>query len=335
MSRLYITFFICSILCFACGEKEDSGQPMALNEETGDPAIDAVIEEIRKDSTNAALYAKRGSLYYDRKVYTEAIRDFNKAVMLDSTKAEYFHSLADAYLENNNSHTALEVLEDAKKRFPGDIPTLLKLADFQLILKQYMDGLSNVNKVIEMKPQHAKAYYLKGLFYRDMGSNLQAMEAFQKAVELDPDLSDAYLLMGNMISEENPELALRFYDNALITDPEDVVALHHKALHLHQHGDLDEAMEVYKRIHVLDPRNSDAFYNAGLLYFEIDSIEKAENMFSIAIANDPFYPKAYYYRGETYRLQNDLERAKKDYEKAIELNPSYQLPREQLEMIEE
>lgn len=335
MSRLYITFFICSILCFACTEKEESDQPMVLNKETGDPAIDAVIAEIREDSTNAGLYAKRGSLYYDRKVYTEAIRDFNKAVVLDSTKAEYFHSLADAYLENNNSHTALEVLKDAKNRFPGDIPTLLKLADFQLILKQYMAGLSNVNKVIEKKPQHADAYYLKGLFYRDMGSNLQAMEAFQKAVELDPDLSDAYLLMGNMISEENPELALRFYENALITDPEDVVALHHKALHLHQHGDLDEAMEVYKRIHVLDPRNSEAFYNAGLLFFEIDSIEKAENMFSIAIANDPFYPKSYYYRGETYRLQNDLERAKKDYEKAIELNPSYQLPREQLELIEE
>lgn len=335
MSRLLVLTICMLIGLWACQEQEKEEKAQAINVQTGDPAIDAVSAKIARDSTNAALYAKRGSIYYARQVFRESIRDYNKALLLDSTKINYYHKLADAYLESNDSYTALEVLRDAKRRFPAHIPTLLKLADFQLITKQYLDGLKNVNAAIQKSPQNADAYYLKGLFYRDMNAPLKAMEAFQKAVELNPDLSDAYLIMGNMMSQENPELALRFYNNALLSNPKDAIALHSKALHLHQMGRLDEAIVTYKKVHRLDPRYAEAFYNGGLLYLELDSVQKAQNLFNIAIANDPFFAKSFYYRGETHRMQENWADAMDDYKKALEINPNMKDAQRRLEELKE
>lgn len=323
---------ICILLTMglvAC-QDEDNNRAEVINPETGDPAIDAVSAEIEKDSANAELYAQRGSLYYERQVHREALRDFNQAILLDSTQVGYYHTLADIYLDNNDSYTALEVLKDAKRRFPDDIPTILKLADFQLITQQYMDGMKNVNQTISKDPQNAEAYYLRGMYYREMRTPGKAMESFQKAVELNSELTDAYLIMGDMMSRENEELALRFYENAELNAPENEYVLHSKALHLHQMGRLDEAMEVYKKIHRLNPRYADAFYNGALLYLEIDSVQKAQNLLNIAIANDALYAKSYYYRGETYRMQGKREKAIADYEKALEISPNLSEAQKQL-----
>lgn len=324
-----------SIVTFIACEDPKTQDKVVLNTETGVPEIDKISALIAKDSTNADLYYQRAELYTQREVYTEAIRDYDQAIQLDSTQAMYYHGLADALLDNQMSFEALEMMKKARALFPERIGTALKLSEFQLIVRKYLEALQTTNEIIELKPTEAEAYFMKGMIYRDMGSNAQAMEAFQKAVEFNPELSEAYLYMGDLMSEENPDLALRFYDNAILVDPKNPINHHSKALHLHQRGQLQEAMASYKEAHLLDMQYSEAFFNAGLLYLELDSIPKSYQMFNIAVETEPSFAKAYYYRGLTAELKGDTAQAIGDYQMALRYSPNMGEAQKALSNLEE
>jgi len=332
--RIWIIVALVFVTFIACEDPETQDR-VVLNTKTGVPEIDKISALIEKDSSNADLYYQRAELYAKREVYTEAIRDFDQAIRLDSTQAMYYHGLADALLDNQMSFEAVETMKKARKLFPERVGTALKLSEFQLIVQKYLEALQTVNAIIAMKPTEAEAYFMKGMIYRDMGSNAQAMESFQKAVEFNPELSEAFLYMGDMMSEENPEMALRFYDNAILVDPKNPINHHSKALHLHQRGQLQEAIIAYKEAHLLDMQYSEAFFNAGLLYLELDSIPKSYNMFNIAVETEPSFAKAYYYRGLTAEIQGNTAQARGDYQMALQYSPNMREAQKALSNLEE
>ena len=130
-------FLVLSLLLIFSGCKEDKRTPDTEESVDASSPSQLVTKELIADPENPDLYIARGKVYYDQGDYDLAIDDFNAAISLDSTKAEYYHLLADGYLDNNQSRDALEVMNKVVEKQPERIPSLLKLSEFQLILKQY------------------------------------------------------------------------------------------------------------------------------------------------------------------------------------------------------
>jgi len=339
MVQLRSFFYICMVLSLSMGcqngdssSKEDT---QILNESSGDPAIDGISAKIDERPGDASLYHDRGMMYMGREVYSEAIRDFTLALELQPERPIYYEALADAYLMNNMSFDALEVMKDAYGTFPDSAQVGLKLAKYHLILEQYLAAMNLTNKIIEKQPGLADAYLFKGMVYRDMEAPVKAMEAFQTAVELDAGLTDAWLIMGEMMAEEDLDLAIRFYENAERSAPDQLRPIHAHALFLHQNEQWDAAIEKYREAHRKDPSASKSFYNAGLLFLELDSLQQAQNMFDVAIGNDPMYAKAYYYRGMTAEGQSDTTQALADYMRAQQIDPNIATLSERIENLQE
>lgn len=327
MARLNTLMYLMIALTFlaACqsdGDGNKKQEKEVLNESSGDPAIDQVSAQIDERPGDAELYFERGQIYMDREVYSEAIRDFTMAMELQGGKAKYYEALADAYLNNNMSFDALEVMKDAYDAFPDSTQVGLKLAKYHLILEQYLASMNLTNKMIQENPGLADAYLFQGVIYREMETPLKAMEAFQTAVELDAGLTDAWIEMGEMMGEEDLDLASRFYQNAERSAPNELRPIHAHALFLHQNEQWGAAIAKYKEAHEKDPTASETFYNAGLLYLELDSLEDATAMFDIAVGNDPLFAKAYYYRGMAAEWQENWASALEDYQRAQQINPN-------------
>lgn len=310
----------------ACGGQQEGEQQEEQPKigSTGNPTIDGLTQEIAKDQGNPALYAQRGDVFYENRGYDEAILDYAQAIRLDSTEPVYYHKLADAYLDYFKSRRALEILEGAAERFPEHIPTLLKLSEYHLILTQYEESMRTIDRILKIDPQNAEAYFMFGMNFEERQDTARAINSYQKAVELDAELVDGWINLGQLYAGIGDPLALRYFDNATRIAPENITALHAKADYLTSTGDLEGAVSLYRKIATLDPQYEEAYYNSGLLYLDMDSLSKAEQQFDLTVKTSPTHIRGYYFRGLSRELQGEVEAAIADYEQALRMAPEYE-----------
>lgn len=331
-STIFFTIWLTALLLSACGGGSEPAAPDEVNlNNSGNPAIEGVTEKIRQDPDNPELYATRAALFYENEGYDEAIQDLEKALSYDSTQVEYLHLLADVYLDYYKSRKALETMERAAELHPERIPTLLKLSEFQLILKQYEASMRTIDRILKIDPQNEEAYFMFGMNFKETGDTARAINSFQEAVELNPDLIDAWINLGQLHAAFGNSIAGRYFDTALEIAPRNVQALHAKAVYLTDQDKLQEAIELYRKINTVDPQYDEAYYNTGLLYMELDSVQQAYQHFDLAIKTFPLHIRAYFYRGYAAELMGNSSRARQDYEQALRLAPDYELPKQRLE----
>lgn len=324
-TKNYPFLIVCLVLLpgiFSCGNGSQQ-DPQQTTAAAGIPAIEQLTKKIETSPNDASLYAARGAIWYENQGFDEGIADVEKAISLDSTKPEYFHALADMYLDYFKSRLALNTMQRAAAAFPRRIPTLLKLAEFQFILQQHTEALVTLERIRQMDPQNAEMFFMFGRVFKEMGKTEQAINAFQSAAENDATLTDAWVNLGELVAGKNPEAAGRYFDNALRVDSTNIAALHAKAYFLsNRKNDLAGAVLLYKKINAIDPQYEDGFYNLGLLYLDMDSLEQARKSFDIAIQVAPTFANAYYYRGVTHEKLGDKAKAQADFDNAKRLKPA-------------
>lgn len=323
---------LCSIACKQ-SEKDAVGKDDASNIYEGDLALEGVSRAIQSDPYNLKLRYDRAEMLYNREFYDQAIADLEYAIKLDSTQIEPYHFLADIYLDYYRSEDALLTLRKVLKLQPKRIATHLKLSEFLHILKNYDKSILAANDVLGIDQNNAEAYFMIGMNFRAMGEDQRATNSFQRAVELDAELTDAWIILGELHDQKNNPIALQYYSNAINVSPDNIQALHAKAFYLQNHDQLDPAIQLYKQINVLDPQYEDAYFNTGILYMEMDSIPKAYEHFNILINIDPENSLAYYFRGLTYELVGDTDKARNDYQQALNLDPSNEKAKDALAAI--
>ncbi len=320
------------MLAAACGGDSNNAQQgqdsAALT--TGNPAIDGLSEEIAKNPNQPDLLAERARLFYENDGYDEAIRDLNLALRLDSSNVEYMHLLADVYLDYFKSRLALKTMEQAAERYPQRIPTLLKLSEFQHILKMHEESMRTIDRVLKIDPQNADAYFMFGMNFRETGDTIRAINSFQKAVELNSEIADGWINLGQLYQSIGDPLAARYFENAVRVAPNNINALHARADYLSDVGQLAEAIDMYREIIRVDPQYEDAYFNSGLIYMDMDSIEAAKKQFDIALQVSPTLIQAYYFRGLAHEMLGNAGAARKDYEQALRMAPNYEQAQEGL-----
>lgn len=292
---------------------------------------------LQADPNNDSLYYQRAKVYYNLEAYDEALKDLNHAISIDSMRPAYYHLLADVFLDYgrpNDSRRAIEVLKLAAKRFPGRIPTLLKLSEFQLIVKQHSDALGTLNQVLQIDPQNAEAFFMAGRVALDKGDTTAAVASFQKSVKINADNADAWIFLGRIFSNKDNPVAVQYFDNALRVDTNNVDARQDLGMFYKRRGEFDKAFKEYRDIIIRNPDYSDAYFDMGMIYLELDSLDKAYNNFDIAIKTDPIFVKAYYWRGVTSEKQGNLPSALVDYKQASGMSPDYQEAKEAKERLE-
>ena len=303
-----------------CGQKDSKNSDEFVG--TGDTAIDGLTAAIRNTPNDASLYAQRATFYYQKEGYDEAIKDLKKALLIDSTNAEYYHLLADVQLDYYRSFEAIQTIEKVLRIYPESMPSLQKLSEFQYLLEQYNESINTANRMLKLDPQNADAYFMIGVNLRELDEPQKAINALQRTVELNPDIVDAWLILGQMHAENDSPLAKRYFDSALEIEPENIEVLHAKAFYLMEQEQLEESIALFRNITRIDPQYDLAYFNVGLLYLDIDSIQNAYEQFQIVTKISPTNAKAYYYSGVALGLMRRNEAAKQNFEQALRFDPN-------------
>ncbi len=154
-------------------------------------------------------------------------------------------------------------------------------------LFQDIYGFAQVNNTKHKLSIKTATDYFQEAYEEDNAE--QAIVLYQKAIEIKPDMHEAYNNMGIFYSE------LEKYQ---------------------------EAINAYQKAIKIKPDNHEAYYNMGNAYGKLGEYQKAINVYQKAIEIKPDEHNAYYNMGNTYRELKKYQKAINAYQKAIEIEPS-------------
>ena len=290
-------------------------------------AIEALSAQLAETPEDASLYARRGQIYADNDVLDLAIADFESSIRYDSNVAEVWHALADAQLDNLRSREALATMIYAGSQFKDRVPTLLKLAEFQLILRRHDDAVATLERAGRADPTEGEVFFMLGQVLEDQDSTATAepIQAYERAVELNPDLLDAWLRIAELYARRGNPIAERYYETATEIDRSNPLPARMLADYYAAQDRLADAVAAYDRAIALDPQYAEALYNSGLVLLDMDSVARAQRQFELATQVAPDYVEARYYLGVALELLGNGPGARRAYEEALRMAPGFKL----------
>jgi DNA-binding winged helix-turn-helix (wHTH) protein/Tfp pilus assembly protein PilF len=184
-------------------------------------------------------------------------------------------------------------------------------------------GLDHFQRAIKLDPNFALAYVGVAHYYFNVGGARQesialAKAAAERALELDPDLAEAYAVRGLLYSQYdwNFVAAEKDMKRALELDSTSRVVQQDLALQLALQGRVNESLTESRKALALDPFNAALNLNVGWLLYSTRSYNEAQAHFQQMIAARIYLPGSYSWMAQIY---DALGR----YDEAVEMDLKY------------
>ena len=321
----------------ACGGDSDSAKQDDVAEASMTQeqiAVAQLTAALADDPDNAELYAERGAIYMENGVFDRAITDLTRSLERDSSRVAVWHLLADAQMDNLRSREALNTMIYASSRFKERIPTLLKLAEFQYIVAQHDNALATLDRAVKVDPNEGEVFFMIGEVMSEKGDTVRAINAYQRATELNPDILDAWLALGTLFEARGNSIAERYFKTATAIDRKAAIPYRMLADYYSRQNRLAESIQQYDEAIMRNPQYDEAFYNSGLVYLDMDSISKAKAQFDRAVEVRPGYIEARFYQGVALELQGNVQGARQAYQQALNMAPSFTNAQQAIERLQ-
>lgn len=157
-----------------------------------------------------------------------------------------------------------------------------------------------------------------GNSYSDIGNMDSALLAFERAVKINPMLSESRANLGNIyLKKDMVNKAIDQYLKALRINPNDAKTHNNLGNAYTQRDSLIQAVDEYERALELDPNFADAHKNLAIVYSRQERYGRAIGQLNKAISLNPKDASGYSQLGDVYSQMNDYEQAIAQYKKAL------------------
>ncbi|MDD4750105.1 MAG: tetratricopeptide repeat protein [Methanosarcinaceae archaeon] len=173
-------------------------------------------------------------------------------------------------------------------------------------LRKYEEALEAFNKAIEFEPEDAFAWCNKGIVLQKLRKYEEALEAFKKAIEINPE----YI---KELHRKGISLNIKIKPN--------IEVLLNKGDSLYNRGMYGEALKAYEEAIKIKPKYFSAWYNKGIILLKLNKYDKALKAFDKAIEIKPEYGAAWCNKGVALGELQRGEDALEAFNKAIEFEP--------------
>ena len=210
-------------------------------------------------------------------------------------------------------------------------------ANFAITLEERgrnMEAIEYYEKAIELKYDFPHAHNGLGCVYRKVGKFDEAIREFREAVRLKPNFVVAFNNLGRTCSEKGLfEDAARAYDKSLELRPGQAEICNDLGLVCLNMDRIDVAISNFVGALEIKPNYAAAQYNIGLAHDRKGDMKKAVEGYSRAIQMDPLFSWAYVNLGVVYERQGLIDKAVTCHRKAALIDSSLSKPHCNLGMI--
>ena len=201
--------------------------------------------------------------------------------------------------------------------------------------RAYNEAIQWCKKAIDVDGSAPEAHHARGEALDASGMWEEALQAFDRALERDPEFVDALLSKAEILAdspdrgEEALPLCARA-ESVLATLDEDQYLLAEsffiRGKALHTLDRLDEALEEYEKALALVPDQPEYLVEKGILLFSLIDYEGAEEVLRLALKTDPDNPDVQYTLGLVFEKTGHEAEALEAFAAAHRLEPTRHPP---------
>jgi len=239
-------------------------------------------------------YLSLGSVFYERGYPETSETFFRRALQDDPASAEALYGLGSVYLQQQKLPEARESFERVLKlqaSYPGTFPN---------------------------------AWNNLGILSAREGNTAEAIEFFQRALQIDPAHLIALLNLGNAYRQRKDWVeAKKTLQLAFDVGPDDPEVNYTLGMVCAQLEESDRAYEYLKRAVELRPVYPEALNNLGVLYLRTRRPEEAIYSFEESIRVAPEYDQSYLNLARVYAIRGEREKAREVLFELLKQHPDH------------
>lgn len=186
-------------------------------------------------------------------------------------------------------------IEDGYAKVSIDTPKIGSLdSDYQKAIVFCEKGDFNhaktiLERLIKADPTNSEFHRVYGQVLSEEGNQEEAINSLIDALRWNPKNSWALLMMGNIFAKykDDIETAMKYYDHALVVNPNDNIAVNNIGANLMQQGRIQEAKKYFWDAIKIDPNYPNTHYALALIAKMEGDLDSAFYSTIEAIKNNP------------------------------------------------
>lgn len=207
-----------------------------------------------KDKIDDYLLYYRGDLMEGEGRFDQALGCYREVLRRNPEVPSYYVTVGFLLMKMGRTTEAVELLEDARGKFPTSVLVLSRLVSFYLRAERWEDAIASGRALLDLQPDDFDALFLSGSAYAKLGKWGEALDHYGRALKTEP---------------ENKTLRQR-YSYALAAV-----------------GRYDEALDSYGRLRAEYPGDYSLDLDVGRIYANMGRLAKAREVYESAAQRFP------------------------------------------------
>lgn len=260
------------------------------DEDKRDLALKKFLEAEQEGYESVDLFCNLAWLYQDKGDLQKVEYYVQKALKCDKEYGRCYALLGDIYFNRQTPDDAEKALSCYQKAidydYGNDYIYLRVTIIYYTYQNNYLKALEAINKAIELDPKKGHYYAFKAEIYANMNETKLAIKYYLKALELGYGVNDIdiYSIVSDLYSDE---------------------------------GDFEKALEYANKVIFIDKSNGEGYYKKGFAYYNAGDFKHAEAPLLIAEEKGIEEAKLYSTLSFIYCEKKDSEKAFYYADKAI------------------
>ncbi|MCD7780264.1 MAG: tetratricopeptide repeat protein, partial [Candidatus Gastranaerophilales bacterium] len=229
-------------------------------------AMSNYIKALNMDKTNSQVYSAIGMLYQDKENFEESAIYYEKALKLENSIPDNYTNLAFVLMKLGKNLQAVKLFDNVLEMYPDNPLYILYCANANSAAGEYDRANRLFEQVINNIHNYYQAYICYGISLYEQNNIEKAIDMYNEAIMINPEITNGYILLGNLYSSLNQyENALELYNKVIEIEPANANAYILSGNTYVMLKDLRSAIASYKQAIDIDYENDEL----KLIYIEI------------------------------------------------------------------
>lgn len=299
-------------------------ESIALPQNPLDEAIAACDQALKTQTSVAASCQRLGDLLQGGGRFQEAVFWHTLALESQPNHSKIYTGLARLCTRQRDRKQAIAYYEQAVQSNSNNVLAYRSLANLYAQEGQRLQEAECRYRVVTLQPKWANSrnqLHLGNLLLA-VGKGEQAIECFQRAIELDPEMFPLYFNLAVAFTQQNRwSEAIETYQKVLVMNPEHAASYYGLSQIAERQDNLEEAVKYGRLAVEFNPQNFNYCYTLGNLFSKLRRWTEAAQSYQQAIDLNADFAWSYHNLGYAFLMQDRFVEAIEMLRRATELMP--------------